>query len=139
MALIEKDREPSVRQLRWFGLLMLGFFALLGWLLGYGDAGPGAIAWSLWVIGVVVCLVYYLLRPARRLIYLAWMAIVYPIGWAVSHLVMLLTWYGVITPIGLLMHAVGYDPMQRRLESEADSYWVNATTSQQAERYFRQY
>jgi hypothetical protein len=65
--------------------------------------------------------------------------VVYPIGWMVSHLVMLLTWYAVIAPIGWLMHAVGYDPMHRRLDPGAESYWVAVTPDKQAERYFRQY
>lgn len=139
MALIEKNREPSANELRWFGLLMLAFFALLGWLFGYGDGGPGIVAWVLWSIGLLVCATYYAVAPARRLMYLAWMAVVYPIGWVVSHVVLAIAWYLVMTPIGLAMRLGGYDPLRRSFDPHARSYWADHVPPTDTERYFRQY
>jgi hypothetical protein len=67
--------------------------------------------------------------------YLAW-----PIGFVVSHVVLALVYYLVLTPIGLAMRVFGYDPMRREFDRSAESYWIARDTAEiKAERYFRQF
>ena len=72
-----------------------------------------------------------------RLVYVGLMVAVFPIGWVVSHLLMTLFYFLFLTPIGILMRLLGNDPMQRRLDRDATSYWVKHDPGRRADRYFR--
>src|SRR3954464_5538999 len=82
MALLEK-RGPTRGELRWFGLIFAGFFALLGamsWWRSRGTADHHATAIVFWCIGAIVALIYYLVRPIQRPFYDLVIFITYPIG-----------------------------------------------------------
>ncbi len=138
MTLIEKNREPSVRDLRWFGLLFAAFFSLFGAMLWWKSGSVGPLI-SFGTSGLLVAAVYYAVPALRRTIFLAWMAAVYPIGWVISHLALIFTYYLVLTPIGWAMRAAGRDPMQRRFEPDAPTYWVEHDPATDPKRYFRQF
>jgi hypothetical protein len=76
--------------------------------------------------------------PVRRPKFLAWMYAAYPIGWVVSHRVLAIIYFGLLTPIGTLMGVFGYDPMARRFDRAAASYWVERGRNRDPARYFRQ-
>ncbi len=141
MALVQINKNPSRKDLRWFGVLFAAFFGLVGFLTwrrhGYGS--PPATAQLLWGIGVVVPAVYYAIPPLRRPIYLGWMYLVFPIGMVVSHVVMAVVYYGVVTPVGLAVRVFGKDPLQRAFDRTAASYWIPHRTGDDSARYFRQY
>lgn len=138
MALIELRLNPSERELRWFGLILLGTLGLLGALVLWRTGSTPAAA-ALGSIGAAVCLAFYGVRPLRLPIYRAWMRLVYPIGWVVSHLVLAAVFYLGILPLGLLLRAFGSDPMQRRFEPEAETYWEPHDPAESPARYFRHY
>jgi hypothetical protein len=71
-------------------------------------------------------------------VFLLWMGLAYPIGWTVSHLMLAVILYLVITPVGLVMRLCGYDPMERRFDRSATSYWVAHNPGGDTRRYFRQ-
>lgn len=137
MAVIEINRNPSRRELAWFGWLLPIFTALLG-LLTWWRASLDAASW-IWWIGGALSAVVFLVPPLRRPIYVGWMLAVFPIGWVISHTVLAAIYYLVFTPIGLLMKLVGYDPMHRRREPEAKTYWVERAPTAGVGRYFRQF
>jgi hypothetical protein len=62
-----------------------------------------------------------------------------PIGWTISHLVLGAVYYLVLTPIGLVMRLLGRDPMQRRFDRSAKSYWIERTPRTDPSRHFRQF
>ena len=39
-------------------------------------------------------------------------------------LIMWLVFYGAVTPTALIMRAMGKDPLRRRLDRKAKSYWI---------------
>ena len=47
---------------------------------------------------------------------------VFPIGWVVSHLLLGVVYFLVLTPIGLTLRALGRDPLERRFDQSASSY-----------------
>jgi hypothetical protein len=54
--------------------------------------------------------------------------------------VLALVYYGVLTPIGLVMKLFGYDPMKKRFDSGAATYWVKRPGEKTGpKRYFRQF
>jgi hypothetical protein len=74
-----------------------------------------------------------------RKLYVGWMLAAVPIGWTLTHLILGVIYYLVLTPIGLLMRLVGKDPMRRRLERDASSYWIERDEAAGSERYFKQF
>jgi hypothetical protein len=136
--MIEINKNPSKSELGWFGLLALVFFALLGvaaWHKTHSLATP-RIIWACALVGVAI---YYAVPPLRRPVYLGWMYAAFPIGWIVSHILMVVVFYGVLTPIGLLMRAFGRDPLNRTFDRSATSYWIKHDPGSDLERYFQQY
>jgi len=138
MAVIDINRNPSRRDLTWFGLLLVVFFGLVGALVLWRAQSPIA-ARIIWSLGTILGIVYFAVRPLRRPLYIGWISVFYPIGWTVSHLILGIIFFLVLMPIGLLMRLWGYDPMQRQFEPEASSYWVSYTPHNDTARYFRQF
>ncbi len=137
MAMIDINWHPSRRELRQFAGLWLGVFGLIG---GWKLYGSGGVAGWPWVGAAVALGAPGLVWPALlRPVYVAWMALAFPIGWTVSHLLLAVIYFGVVTPIGLILRATGTDPMQRRFEPDAATYWVEHRTGDDKSRYFRQF
>ena len=66
-------------------------------------------------------------------------AIALPIGLVVSTVILLLIYYVVLTPLGLVLRLCGHDSMKKRLEPERESYWTERRPPDSVKRYFRQY
>jgi hypothetical protein len=137
MALIEINWNPGRRELKQFALLWIAFFGLIGayCLWAKGSMPAATVSWIAAVAGVPGYFQPGLLRP----VYVVWMALALPIGWVVSHLLLLVVYYLVVTPIGLLMRLFGYDPLQRRIDRTATSYWVAHEQAADPSRYFKQF
>jgi hypothetical protein len=136
MALIQVNWNPSRRELRQFALLWIGFFGLVGlWVLWKGSSTTAVVFWVVATLGLAGSLWPRIMRP----IYVVWMALALPIGWCVSHLLLLTVYYLVLTPIGLIMRWVGYDPLCRQLDRSAKTYWTQHDPGSEAARYFKQY
>jgi hypothetical protein len=137
MALIHVNWNPGHRELRQFSLAWIAFFGLVGAYCWWAkDAAPAAVV--LWLVAIAG--VAGLFRPPWiRPVYVVLTALALPIGWIVSHLVLLVIYYLVLTPIGLLMRLVGYDPLQCELDRSAKSYWTEHEPADDPARYFKQY
>lgn len=138
MAVMEINWKPSTRELRQFAGLWLACFAGLGGYIYYGDpsssVATGLLATSV-LVGVPGLVVPALMRP----IYVTWMVAAFPIGWTLSHLLLATIFYMVITPLGLIIRALGHDPMNRRFDRQAATYWSEHLTGRDSTRYFRQF
>jgi hypothetical protein len=130
-------RNPSEQVLRQFGILCLLFFGAFGiwqYLYHHREAlGIGLV--SLGLLGGIIGL----LKPSwLKAVFVGWMIVAFPIGWLISKLLLILLFFGVFTPIGLLLRMRGYDPLQLR-KPKADSYWIKRQSQQDQRRYLRQY
>jgi hypothetical protein len=137
MAMISINWNPSKRELRQFAGLCLVFFGgMAAWTYARHGAGPWptTMAALAAVLGLPGLVFPALLKP----IYVGWMVAAFPIGWTVSHVLLGIIFYGIVTPIGLLLRIVGSDPMNRKFERDAKSYWIEHEPAEAA-RYFRMY
>jgi hypothetical protein len=148
MSVIEINWNPGRRQLRSFGIICLVAFGAIGaWvyfrhsIFGFGMAGPTAstTAYVLWGVAVLCAALAGAAPPALRPLYVALSAITLPIGFVVSHVVLALLFYIVLTPIGLVMRLTGWDPLSRRFDPGADSYWTRREAVTDVKRYYRQF
>ena len=132
------NRNPSHRELLVFGCL-LGLFTLLVGALAYFQWDSPTAASRIWIAGGSLTVLHFAIPPLRRWVYLTWMYAAFPIGWTVSHALLALLYYGILTPIGLIMRLIGYDPMSRRLRTERRTYWEEYSPEGDPKRYFRQF
>ncbi len=138
MAVIEVNTNPSRRDLLWFGLLLPVFFAIVGALV-WRRTGSLAAGTAVWAVCGTVSALFALWPASRRRIYVGWMYAVYPIGWAVSHLLLGVVYFVVITPIGLALRILGRDLLERPFDRAAATYWVRHNPAGPIERYLRQF
>jgi hypothetical protein len=136
--MITINRAPSARELAWFGALLGVFFGLAGAVVRWKVGAPGA-ARVLWIVAVILPAAYYAVPPLRRPLYLGWTCAAFPVGFAVSYLVLAAAYYLVITPIGLLARLAGRDVMRRRFDPGAPTYWVEHRSASDPARYLRQF
>ncbi len=139
----ETNWHPSARELRAFGRsLLIGFPILACVLLVLGLWSTGRwLGWPVWLgnMGFAVGLLALLAPGAARPFYLLWYGVACCLGIVASNAVLALTFYVVLTPVGLLRRVFGRDPMERRWQPEAKSYWKTVEPPGDARRYFSQY
>ena len=136
--MIDLNLNPSKKELRTFGLCALVFLALIGWIVarrtGSMPAGTAVGGFGL------LCAILALAAPkALRPIWVVLMVVNYPIGWLVTHLIMAIIFYFVVSPVGVIMRMTGRDPMERAFNRQAKTYWKPRRTDADPSRYFRQY
>ena len=107
---------------RAFGIVFAVVFFVIGLLpLPFGG---DARVWSV-VVGAAFLAVAFLrpriLAPLNRL----WMRFGLLLHRIVSPIVLGIMFFAVITPMGLLRRAFGWDPLRLRFDKEAKSYWVD--------------
>jgi hypothetical protein len=116
------SRTYDVKQLRHFGYLVGGIFGLIGlWPLVWRHQDP-----RLWALALTVLLVVPALVAPRILapVYRVWMLLGEVLAWINTRIILGVVFYGVVTPIGLLMRLTGRDPMRRQFERAGESYRV---------------
>jgi hypothetical protein len=134
--MFEFPRNPSRRDLRWFGGLLGGFVLLAGWLVSRRLAiePPWIVLGALSTLAVGSALFAPgLLRGPHWL----WHAATFPIGWLIARLLLALVYWGVLTPIALMLRIRGRDVLGRRFDRAADSYWTRYDPPGDIKRYFR--
>ena len=129
--------NPSTKQLRQFaGIWFPAFCGLVGWSIGQktGHWSEVEIGWVLaGLLSVGGLVLPVLIRP----IFVGLILLTFPIGWVVSHLLLGLIFYGVVTPIGLILRISGHDPLQLKKPS-GNSVWKTSVGKTDATRYLRQ-
>ena len=138
MALIDVNWNPPRRQLRQFAVLFLIFIGGLGTVL-YFKNKPLIVSEILWNLSWVVCLAGLIYPPLVRPVYVAMMAVALPIGFVISTILMVIIYYLILTPIGLVMRLFGYDPLRMRPAAGTVSLWIERPPVRDVRRYFRQY
>ena len=132
------DRNPGRRDLAVFAVVLPVTFALLGFIVGH-RLGSAGVRNGLWAAGAVLTAAYVAVPRLRRPLYVGISVAVYPIGWVVSHVIVLVVFVVVVTPMALLLRVLGRDPLQRRFDPSVPSYWVPRTPAGDVRRYFQQF
>lgn len=106
---------------RGFGIVFAVVFAGLG-VLGMWRGAPSA-PWLLAAgaaFALLAAFVPHRLAPLNR----AWTAFGLLLSRVMNPLLIGAIFFLIVTPIGLLMRALGKDPLARGLDPVADSYWI---------------
>jgi len=148
MSMIQINWNPDRRILRQFGFIALGVFGALAALVWFrhsffgihlSESAMRTTTGILTGIGVLSGLCAAVAPQAVKPLYVGLTAIGLPIGWAVSHLLLAILFYLVLTPVGLFFRLIGRDSLRRRFQPAATSYWERRPPTPDPKRYFRQF
>jgi len=135
--MITINKNPKIRDLEQFGIIWLpALVLLLVWLITSRLDSPFWTFLLAIVAGLSMLLAALqplLLKPVFvGLQYLTW-----PVGFVVSHLLLAIIFYVLMTPLGWMLRLFGYDPMRRRMP--IGTMWQPRLPVIEQASYFRQF
>jgi len=115
-------KEPTRKELIQFALLVGGILVFLGaWpAIWRGEA----LIWWLIAAGGTLAVLGVTAPSSLKAVHRAWMTVGYFLGWVNTRLILGVVFYGLMTPMGLVMRAFGWDAMRRQRAQEMNSYRV---------------
>ena len=134
------DRNPSRGILRLFAGVWLPLTLGLAGYMAWRHNAP-TVAWGVWIAAAVLSAAGLIMPPLIRPVYIGLMVAFMPLGWVMSYTLASVFYFVVITPIGLLLRLFGYDPLERKIRPDAETYWspAAAKSPRKKEEYFKQF
>jgi hypothetical protein len=139
--MMEFNLHPDSRQLRSFSAALITLSIILGVVVYRrsglslrGECILAAVA-AIGMFSVFGLFWPWLIRP----MYQVWHVITFPVGWFVSHLLLGVIFFLLITPLAVLLRLLGKDAMQRKFDRNASSYWETKVGERKGSDYFRQF
>ena len=131
------SNSTEKKQIRKFGLIALIFFGALCALGVWKEKFlPTYLFGFLSVLGLGFITVPVPLRP----VYKAWLRFAHLISRVITNLILILIYYLVITPSGLLKRLFGGKPLPVKPDKNISSYWVTRPEpAQPSERFLKRY
>jgi hypothetical protein len=118
---LSREDEVKGSSERGFGIVFAVLFAIIGLFPLLGDGG---VRW--WSLGLAAAflaaahLAPAVLKPLNRL----WLKFGLLLHRIVNPLIMGLLFFATVTPIGLIMRALGKDPLRLSFDRSARTYWI---------------
>lgn len=145
MKAVQINFNPSEKMLRQFGWICAFFLPVLAWLFS-GRPRPWYASLEDWkwvailgVIGIAIALVGMARPMLLKPLFVTLSLITFPIGLVISELILLLIFFGMFLPFGIVFRLIGRDAMERRFEPARATYWVEKRRPDNVRQYFRQY
>ncbi len=136
---MEIEWHPSDRQLRVFGLSGLAASILAALILHFAWGLATISMLAVVMAGAVIFLCSLISPAAARVLYVGLTLFAMPIGLVVSFVLLAAFYFLLLTPLALVFRLIGRDSLYRRYEPDAESYWVEHTSSDKMERYLHQF
>ena len=114
--------EVTKKTLRQFGLMVGGVFLLIGLWPFVWRQEPVRL-WAV-VPGSLLAVAGLVVPTVLKQVYQGWMWVGHITGWVNTRIILGVLFYGVVTPMGLVMKLTGRDPMRRGYEPDARTYRV---------------
>ena len=91
--------------------------------------------------GSILCAVVALVRPNwLRVPFVASIVATFPIGWVVSHLILFLLYFGLMTPLAFAFRWSGRDLLNLKPPSTVETtFWSSKNIDRDKRSYFRQF
>ena len=116
------DNKNESKELRTFGLMVGGVFLILGvWPALWRGEEPRL--WAL-IPGIVLVVLGLSLPRSLKRAHKVWMVVGHVLGWINTRIILGIVFYGLITPMGLVMRLFGWDSMRRTLLPQANTYRI---------------
>lgn len=136
-ARLMNDQRLDTKEVRKFGIVFAALLCILAtvhwWRTGHVRAWMYVAGCAVFSAAVIVPVV---LKPFVWI----WLRVATGISFVVTHVILIVVYYCVITPAGVAMRAMGHDPMKRRFEPENTTYWEDPPDEEvPEERYLKQF
>ena len=131
------DLRTDTPNLRKFGLLVGGVAMLIGLvlLLRHKSNYP----YFLWP-GAALIAFGAVWPSALKYPYIAWMTMAFALGFVMSHVILTMFFFLLVTPIGLLARLFGKDFLNQKLDPQATTHWIlREAKTKTPESYERQF
>ena len=118
--LVSDESAAAIGSHRAFGIVFAVVFAAIGlWPLPGGPPRGWALAAAAGLLAVALVRAAWL-APFNRV----WFRFGLLLQRVVHPVVLAVIYFGVVTPTGLVLRALGNDPLRRRREPDAETYWI---------------
>jgi hypothetical protein len=108
------------RTLKKFGIMMACAFLIITSLMLIKGKHLNFVAPLISLLFFVLASIKpFILKP----VYFLWMKLAFALGWINTRLILVIVFYLIFTPIGLLLRLFGYDPLDLKIEKNRASYW----------------
>ena len=114
--------EVTKKTLCQFGLMVGRVFLLIG-LWPFVWRQEAVRIWAV-VPGSLLAIAGLVAPSLLKQVYQGWMRAGHVMGWVNTRIILGVLFYGVVTPMGLVMKVTGRDPMRRGYEPDAQTYRV---------------
>lgn len=138
MAILEIRKDPSLRDLFFFELFLLGILLAVG--------GYAYFHFRQWLIpgimgGAAGCafILFRVVPKLRRAAFFGWFYLTLPVGFLMSHALFALLYFVVLTPIGWIRRLLPGGKVTKSFDSSATSYWMDIESDDRVERYFKKF
>jgi len=116
------SQQPTTKDLRQFGLLVGGVFAVIGlWPTVFRSESPRL--WAI-ILGSLLIVLGVLAPQSLKQVHGGWMKVGHILGSINTRIILGIIYYLLITPMGLAMRLMGKDFMHRAFAQDADTYRV---------------
>lgn len=116
------SQQPTTKDLRQFGLIVGGVFSVIGlWPVLFRNEDPRL--WAL-VLGGTLIVLGLVMPQSLKQIHYGWMKIGHVLGTINTRIILGIIYYGLVTPMGMVMRLLGKDPMRRLFVQDATTYRV---------------
>jgi hypothetical protein len=122
--LIDFDFKMDKRSIRLFAGTVPAVLILWGTIIGFRNHWGGVA--FIWLYSIAVVLFFWgMISPfTLKPIYRGWMVFTRCVSWLLTNVVLGVVFYLGFTATGLVMRLLGKDPLHRRMDKGARSYWV---------------
>lgn len=139
MMMIEEIRliKESKKDLRKFGFTVGAALIAIAILL-YIEKSNSVVFWG--SAGLLLVALALIVPNALKPFNKVWMTFAIVLGWAMTRVILAILFYVALTPTGMIARLLGKDPLARKIDRSAQSYWEKkektARTSDDYERQF---
>ncbi len=117
------ELDASPKALRTFGWQVGVVFLLIGGFLAWRWDEVGTLVRTLSGLGGALLVLGFVAPTFLRPVYKVWMGLALVLGFVMSHVLLAVVFFGLVTPIGLVMRLFGHDPLGRRVAPPGGTYW----------------
>ena len=139
MSLVAINWKPAKNDLRNFGLAALVMLPVVALLLYWKFDLHRIGIIILCAGGAAIFAISRISQPATKLVYLLLICVSFPIGWILSHIIMAIFYYGLLTPIGLVFKVIRRDALHRKIDPNCTTYWIKHRAPESKKSYFNQF
>ena len=127
--------RPQAKQLKQFALAQPLAVGLICWWTSVAWL-PALVALS---VGILVAIIGWYRPVVLTPLFVIMSLVALPIGWIVGELVLLVVYFGMVTPIALMFRMLGRDALERPIDRSTPSYWRAKPRAQSPKSYLRRW